>query len=147
MPATRYVMVAMVALMPAHVRPTDTIHVERHTYTNGMLAEERAFSGTREQGVHRGWWPNGQPRFEYSYRDGTLNGVSREWFPSGALWREQRYEAGHEAGLQRMYWEDGRVRASYVVRGARRFGLLGAKGCVTRDSVATDSTSSARPAT
>jgi hypothetical protein len=38
------------------------------------------------------------------------------------------------------------VRASYVVEGGRRFGLLGAKGCVTRDSTVRD-TVSAEPAT
>ena len=69
-----------------------------------------------------------------------MHGVSREWFASGALWHEQRYAAGHEAGVQRMYWEDGRVRASYVVSGGRRYGLLGAKGCVVRDTLASEVT-------
>ena len=64
-----------------------------------------------------------------------MNGVAREWYAGGALFTEQQYALGHEAGLQRMYWEDGRVRASYVVRDGRRYGLLGAKGCVTRDTL------------
>jgi protein SCO1/2 len=89
-------------------------------------------SHTQAVSVHHGAWPDGRPKFEYEYRNGLLDGVSREWFSSGALWREQHYVAGHEAGLQRMYWEDGRVRASYVMRNGRRFGLMGAKGCVTK---------------
>ena len=107
--------------------------VERRWHDNGQLAEARSYVRGRESGVHRGWWPDGKPKFEYAYRDGLLEGVSREWFPAGVLWREQRYVAGHEAGLQRMYWEDGRVRASYVAREGRRYGLMGSKGCVTRD--------------
>ena len=110
------------------------MRIERAWYANGTPAEERGWRGTREEGVHRGWWPDGRPRFAYTYHDGLLQGESREWFASGALWRAQRYSAGHEAGLQRMYWEDGRVRASFVVQDGRRYGLLGAKGCVTRDS-------------
>ena len=110
--------------------------LERVWFADGRLAEERPWRGAREDGEHRGWWPDGRRRFAYHYREGLLAGVSREWFPSGALWREQRYDAGHEAGLQRMYWEDGRVRASYVVRNGRRYGLLGTKGCVARDSAA-----------
>jgi antitoxin component YwqK of YwqJK toxin-antitoxin module len=110
------------------------VQIERAWYANGTLAEERGWRGTREEGVHRGWWPDGRPRFAYAYHDGLLQGESREWFASGALWRTQRYSAGHEAGLQRMYWEDGRVRASFVVQDGRRYGLLGAKGCVARDS-------------
>ena len=79
-----------------------------------------------------GWWPDGRVHFVYEYRDGLLHGRSREWYPSGALWREQQYDAGHEAGLQRLFWEDGRIRASYVVRDNRRYGLMGSKGCVSR---------------
>lgn len=110
------------------------LRIERAWHAKGVLAEERGWRGSREEGIHRGWWPDGRPRFAYTYHDGLLQGTSREWFPSGALWREQRYSAGHEAGLQRMYWGDGRVRASYVVQDGRRYGLLGAKGCVARDS-------------
>ena len=112
------------------------LRVQRTWYADGQPAEERTFIANREAGVHRGWWPNGTPRFVYAYAHGVLHGTSREWFPSGALWREQNYVDGHESGRQRLYWEDGRVRASYVVISGRRYGLMGAKGCATRaDSV------------
>ena len=114
------------------------LRITRVWHADGSLAEERTWRGTREDGVHRGWWSNGNQRFEYTYRDGVLQGASREWFMDGAIWREQQYVAGHEAGLQRMYWQDGRVRASYEVRNGRRYGLLGAKGCVTKDSATTE---------
>jgi hypothetical protein len=143
--ARRLGLIALLALVPAAGARSPALRIARERYASGAVAEERGFVGTREEGVHRGWWADGKPRFEYSYHDGLLNGVSREWFPSGALWREQRYAGGHEEGLQRLYWEDGRVRASYVVEGGRRFGLLGAKGCVTRDSTARDS-AAAEPA-
>ena len=133
---TAMVFAAVAASAPARTA-TFPLHVTRTWHANGALAEERAWRGAREDGAHRGWWPNGHQRFEYTYRDGVLQGVSREWFADGALWREQEYVAGHEAGLQRMYWQDGRVRASYEVRNGRRYGLLGAKGCVTKDSAST----------
>ena len=117
----------------AHPDAPDT---RRVWYPSGQLAESRPFSRGKETGIHRGWWPDGAMHFTYAYHEGLLEGTSREWYPSGALWREQHYRAGHEDGLQRLYWEDGRVRASYVVRDGRRFGLMGAKGCVTRgDSI------------
>jgi antitoxin component YwqK of YwqJK toxin-antitoxin module len=122
-------LVFAVAAMAASPAP---VIVQRH-YDNGQLAEVRSSVRGRENGAQHGWWPDGRQRYEYAYRDGLLDGISREWFPSGALWREQRYVAGHETGLQRMYWEDGRVRASYVARNGRRFGLMGTKGCVTRN--------------
>lgn len=133
----------MVWLLPAfatlgatasHAGARTALRIERRWHPNGQRAEERGWRGSHEEGVHRGWWPDGHARFAYTYHDGLLQGESREWFASGALWRDQQYDAGHESGLQRMYWEDGRVRASFVVQNGRRFGLLGAKGCVARDS-------------
>jgi antitoxin component YwqK of YwqJK toxin-antitoxin module len=133
LPAIALLLLAIVAVAAHPVRRS----VERTWHDNGQLSEARMYVNGKEEGTHRGWWPNGTPKFEYVYHNGLLDGVSREWFPSGALFREQHYSAGHEAELQRMYWEDGRVRASYVVRDGRRFGLMGAKGCVTRaDSLA-----------
>ena len=126
--------VALGALLTTGPGP-GAINVHRTWYANGQLAEERGWLDGRETGVHRGWWPNGRPRFTYTYHDGLLSGVSREWFPGGALLSAPRDGAGHEAGLQRMYWEDGRVRASYEVRDGHRYGLLGSKGCVARDSL------------
>ena len=106
----------------------------RTFYPDGRVAEQRTWIGGRAEGVQRGWWPNGKPRFDYTYHEGVMSDVAREWYPGGALFTEQHYTDGHEAGLQRMFWEDGRVRASYVIRDGRRYGLLGAKGCVARDT-------------
>jgi len=65
-----------------------------------------------------------------------MEGVAREWYRCGALYRETNYRAGQEEGLQRMWWPDGTLRANYVVRDGRRFGLLVAKGCIASDSTA-----------
>ena len=41
------------------------------------------------------------------------------------------YVDGKEAGAQRMWNEDGTLRANYVIKEGRRFGLLGSKPCAT----------------
>ena len=127
--------VSVTALVSSH-GVSARIRSERTFYQNEQIAEQRTWAGTRAEGVQHGWWPNGMRRFDYTYHEGVMNGIAREWYPGGALFTEQHYTAGHEAGLQRMYWEDGRVRASYVIREGRRYGLLGAKGCVARDTLA-----------
>ena len=48
-------------------------------------------------------------------------------------YRDSHYAPGHEAGSQRMWYADGTLRANYVARDGRRYGLMGAKGCVTED--------------
>ena len=132
------IMLFALAMAPVarHAPAAEGAQVVRTWYPDGQLASEREFRHGKESGEHRGWWPGGRLKFSYSYRNGLLEGTSREWFSSGTLYREQRYDAGHETGLQRLYWEDGRVRASYEVRDGRRFGLMGSKGCVTKDTLA-----------
>jgi antitoxin component YwqK of YwqJK toxin-antitoxin module len=88
----------------------------------------------RERGEHREWYSDGQIKSEQSFRDGLLEGVARKWFPGGRLYREATYEAGVEEGSQRMWYTDGSLRANYVVRDGRRFGLIGSKACVEETS-------------
>jgi antitoxin component YwqK of YwqJK toxin-antitoxin module len=102
-------------------------------YANGRVAEVRRYDARgRETGEHRGWWEDGTRRFAFEYAAGLMHGRALEWFRDGRVYRDFHYEAGHEAGLQRMWFADGTLRASYVVRDGRRYGLMGAKGCVTR---------------
>jgi hypothetical protein len=106
--------------------------VER--YESGAVRSERSYRDGLEHGRHIGWWPNGDRAFDYTYRDGLMEGVAREWFEDGTPFRVFTYRAGHEEGQQQMWYADGSLRASYVVRDGRRFGLLGSKGCVNRTS-------------
>lgn len=109
-------------------------HERAHVYVVRTPTTERRYVGTREDGMHVGWYENGAVRFRYTYQEGLMEGAAREWMPDGTLFREAHYRRGQEEGLQRMWWPDGTLRASYVVRNGRRFGLLGAKGCVATDT-------------
>ena len=98
-------------------------------YSNGAVWQVRTYRDGKEEGIHRGWWPNGSQKFEYHYRNGLSEGSQREWFEDGAPFTEFNYLAGHESGLQRMWTPYGKLRANYVVKDGRRYGLIGAMGC------------------
>ena len=105
-------------------------------HANGRLSEERNFHLGRKIGIHRGWWPNGNPRFEYTFLNGEHHGAMLEWYEDGTPYKAFHHRMGYEDGSQRMWWEDGRVRANYVVRNGRRYGLIGVKNCVNpKDSL------------
>lgn len=107
-------------------------------FATGALRWERTYASGREEGVHRGWYDDGKPHFWYPYADGLLEGNALEWFPDGSLYRDFNYVRGHEEGSQRMWHEDGTVRANYVVRDGRRYGLMGSKGCAGEDFASWD---------
>ena len=103
-------------------------------YPNGQLMHRRRYARGREDGEHLGWWQDGTRHFVYHFSNGLLEGEAREWFPNGTPFRVFHYAAGQEAGAQTMWYANGALRANYVVRNGRRFGLPGSKGCTGMDS-------------
>ena len=98
-------------------------------YADTKPEQERLFVSGEKQGVHKGWWPNGSPKFEYNFIDDEHEGAVKEWFTNGKLYRFFHYKKGHEQGQQQMWWDDGSVRANYVVKDNRQYGLIGRKLC------------------
>ncbi len=99
-------------------------------YPGKQPAEERFFINGKKEAVHRGWWPNGKPKFYFEAYNDEYNGVFKEWYASGNAGKEFHYVNGHEEGSQKLWWENGTVRANYVIRNGKKYGLLGLKTCI-----------------
>ena len=103
----------------------------RKWYTNKQLCEERWYVQGGKEGVHRGWWEDGKPKFVYHFLNDEFEGLVTEWFNNGKLFRQFHYTKGYETGSQKMWWENGAIRANYVVTAdGQRFGLSGQKLCI-----------------
>ena len=103
-------------------------------YGNGKKMEERFYVAGRKENQHKGWWPDGQLKFDYRFSNDEHEGEAKEWFSNGRPFRIFHYAKGHEDGLQQMWWEDGAVRANYVVKDGRQYGLIGRKLCINNDT-------------
>jgi hypothetical protein len=105
-------------------------------YRNNQLGEYRTYHSGKKVGKHVGFWEDGQPKFEFNFIDGELHGESNEWYPNGQAYKAFHYKMGYENGSQKMWWENGVIRANYVVKQGRRYGLIGLKLCITpQDSI------------
>lgn len=100
-------------------------------YSNGQIMERRYYVEGKKVGVHMGWWPNGNKRFEYHYSEDMYHGKVREWYENGQLYKRFHYKDGHEEGFQQMWKPDGRIAANYEVRNGRKYGLTGVKNCTS----------------
>ena len=129
----RLLTLLLVPELASFAPPVPVVVVEAR-YPNGQLWYRRTYRDGREDGVHTGWWADGRIHFVYTYRDGLIEGLAREWFPNGRRYREFHYVAGQEEGSEQMWYTDGKLRANYVVRNGRRFGLPGTKGCTGLDT-------------
>ena len=100
-------------------------------YPNGQLESSRDYQENRKHGIHEGWFPDGQLKFQMSFTRGIYCGERKEWFKSGKPFAVFHYVDGKEEGLQRVWDESGKLRSNYVVKNGRRYGLVGAKPCVS----------------
>jgi antitoxin component YwqK of YwqJK toxin-antitoxin module len=104
--------------------------LQRKWYPNKQLAEERFYINGKKEGTHRGWWPDGKPKFFFQVSSDEYNGEFKEWYSSGLLGKQFHYTNGQEEGSERLWWDNGTVRANYVIRKGKKYGLIGLKTCV-----------------
>ena len=103
--------------------------VARGWHENGRLDYVRRYVAGTEQGTHEGWYDNGSRRFEFHFNDGVSEGEAKQWYRNGKPYTLFHFVAGQESGQQQMWDADGNLRANYVIRDGRRYGLPGSVGC------------------
>jgi len=104
--------------------------LQKKWYPHHQPEEERFYINGKKEGIHRGWWPDGKPKFYFEALHDEYNGEFKEWYTSGMLGKQFHYINGQEAGSQRLWWENGTVRANYVIRNGKKYGLIGLTTCI-----------------
>lgn len=100
-------------------------------FENGAKMEVRYYSNNHKIGKHEGWYNNGQKRFEYFIENDVPIKTHREWHPNGQIFTSFNFNKdGQPEGTQQMWFPTGQIKANYVIKNGRRFGFLGAKGCM-----------------
>lgn len=102
---------------------------QRKWHPGKRLAEERFYINGKKEGTHRGWWPDGKPKFIFTVFNDEYEGEFKEWYASGLLGKEFHYKNGREEGSQKLWWDNGTVRANYVIRNGKKYGLIGMVTC------------------
>lgn len=104
--------------------------MQRKWYPNKILAEERFYINGKKEGIHRSWWPDGKQKMYFEAYAGEYSGEFKEWYSAGLLGKEFHYVNGQEEGSEKLWWDNGTVRANYVIRNGKKYGLLGFKTCI-----------------
>jgi antitoxin component YwqK of YwqJK toxin-antitoxin module len=127
-------------LYELYPKTTDTLSLEGYSdgllsgvskrwYENIMLMEERYFEGGKKNGKNTAFWGNGKKKFQFTAKNDAYEGEMTEWTSDGKLYHVGNYVNGQEEGSQKMWYDNGKIRANYVIRNGKRFGLLGTKNC------------------
>lgn len=90
--------------------------IERSHFPNGQLRWEGSFKGGKLEGKNRHWHENGQLSKETSYKNGLEHGEARQWNKDGKLLG--KYCMEHGSGVERQWYENGQIeREAASVRG------------------------------
>ncbi len=98
-------------------------------YPNKQLAEQRFYINGKKEGLHQKWWPDGKPKMYFEADGDEYSGEFKEWYSSGLLAKYFHYVKGREEGSQKLWWDNGTVRANYVIRNGKKYGLIGLTIC------------------
>ena len=98
-------------------------------FPNKKIREERTYANGMKNGKQIAYWDNGNKRFEFTAVDDKYEGEMKEWDYNGNLLHLAHYKNGQEEGVQQLWYENGKIRANYIIKNGRRFGLLGTKNC------------------
>lgn len=102
----------------------------RKFYENGSKKEIRYFLHGKKNGGYITWWENGNKQLHYYFEDDEYEGNCKEWNADGVLTKDMHYKRSKEDGSQQWWYDNGKIRANYVVKDGRRYGLLGTKNCM-----------------
>ena len=104
---------------------------ETKWFENGKLMEKRSFQNNTKNGIHTGFWLNGNKRFEYHFVNGFYEGLQFEWFDNGRLYQRKTYLKGQEEGLQQEWTQNGKLLINYESHNGRQYGNIGKKHCAS----------------
>ena len=88
------------------------------------------YSRGKKNGKQISYWENGNKRFEFDAKNDSYEGVLQEWDVYGKLYHLGNFVNGQEEGTQKLWYPNGKIKANYVVRDGKRYGLLGTKNCM-----------------
>ncbi len=99
-------------------------------YPSNKIKEIRYFENGQKTGIYKAWWANGNQQLEYSFVADEYEGECKEWNEQGQLSKMMNYHKGYEEGVQKWWYDGGKIKANYVIKNGRRYGLLGTKNCI-----------------
>jgi len=102
---------------------------QKKWYNNHQPSEERFYINGKKEGIQQAWWPDGKQKFYFEASNDAYCGVFKEWYSSGQMSKDFNYVNGQEEGSEKMWWANGAIRANYVIRNGKKYGLSGLVIC------------------
>lgn len=90
--------------------------------SEGLRWEWYYKDGKRADGISRGWWPSGNLKCEWNWKNGKLDGLWTQWFDNGQKWYERTYKNGEFYGLYTVWFDNGQKAIERTYKNGKKVG-------------------------
>lgn len=98
-------------------------------YDDTILKSRRYYSKGKKNGTHEGWWPNGQIKYSFKFKNDMSVGEHLQWHQNGNLFTQKNYKNGLEDGEQKAWDMNGDLMYKYIYNDGRKYGIQGSVVC------------------
>ena len=99
-------------------------------YITGEKLMIRYYCKGKIEGLFTQWWPNGNQRYLFNYKQDKMDGRQLGFYPNGQKQQESNYKEGNEEGIQRMWDETGHLISNYTIKNKKLYGVITVKSCL-----------------
>ena len=96
---------------------------------NTFLKSKRQYKEGKKNGQHEGWWPNGQKKYSFIFKNDMSVGEHFQWHQNGTLFSHKKFKNGLEDGEQKAWDINGDLMYKYIYNDGRKYGIQGSVVC------------------
>ena len=94
-----------------------------------FLKSKRQYKDGKKNGQHEGWWPNGQKKYSFIFKNDMSVGEHFQWHQNGTLFTHKQFKNGLENGEQKAWDNNGDLMYKYIYNDGRKYGIQGSVVC------------------
>jgi len=98
-------------------------------YEDDAIKSIRKYSNGKKHGKHEGWWPNGNKKYLYYFKQDQSFGMHKQWHSNGELFTLKNFKTGLEHGEQKSWNQNGELMYKYIYNNGRKYGIQGSIIC------------------
>lgn len=116
--------------IPRYVRTNQFSGTISVMYDNDtFLKSKRQYKNGKKNGQHEGWWPNGQKKYSFIFKNDMSVGEHFQWHQNGTLFTHKQFKNGLENGEQKAWDNNGDLMYKYIYNDGRKYGIQGSVVC------------------
>ena len=88
-------------------------------YQDDAIKSIRKYSNGKKNGKHEGWWPNGNKKYLFYFKQDQSFGMHKQWHSNGELFTLKNFKTGLEHGEQKSWDQNGELMYKYIYNNGR----------------------------